>query len=94
MSFEQREKEDVSMVRADGKLGIQFASPDIKQKFLDFVIKNNDPYTEHYQKIIENDGLIPLEDPEFMAMLDRKGITPATIPNKMRADYMVAFKNK
>lgn len=93
MSFETREQEDVSMVRSDGKLGVEFKSQDVKQKFLDFVKKSNDPYMEHFIAIIENDGVIPTDNPDFMAMLDRKGITPASIPNKMRADYMVAFQN-
>jgi hypothetical protein len=87
--------ETVQMTRSDGKLGVEFNPPEELQRFLDFVIKSEDPYMEHYPQILRNGGIIPLDDPEFMKMLDRKGITPYTIPNTMRADYLVAFqKNK
>ncbi|MBT6691565.1 hypothetical protein HOB10_04500 [Candidatus Parcubacteria bacterium] len=54
----------IRLTRSDGKLGVDFDSPQTLQIFLDFILENKDPDTEHY---------IPVDE-DFKALLIKMGL--------------------
>lgn len=81
----------IRQYRADGKLGVDFDSPQTLERFLAFTRASNEPRAVYYMPILENEGVIPREDPNFQAILDRMGIMAPDIPNILRAFFLTDF---
>lgn len=83
--------EPLQLVRPDKKLWIYFPCAGTLQAYLDFVRAEGDPGNRHFIPILENDGVIPVGDPDFDALLVRMGIVASTIFNTLRAHFLVSF---
>lgn len=81
----------IRQYRADGKLGVDFDSPKTLERFLAFTRASNEPRAVYYIPILENGGIIPKEDNDFQAILDRMGIMAPDIPNILRAFFLTDF---
>ena len=84
----------ISLIRSDGKLGVDFDSPQTLQIFLEFIQETNDPGTRHFIPVLKNGGVIPRDDEDFQALLIRMGIMDWDIPNSMRGHFLVAFQRR
>jgi len=82
----------VSLTGIDEDLGVKFDSRATLIKFLILVLETKDPYQEHFVPVLKNGGIIPTNSRAFQSMLKRKGIVAASIPNVMRANFMVSFQ--
>jgi hypothetical protein len=85
------DKATIQLYRADGKLGVDFDSPQTLSKFLAFIRWSKNTRSSVYIPILENGGVIPREDPKFQALLKRLGIMDFDIPNNLRAVFLVDF---
>ncbi len=81
----------IRQYRADGKLGVDFDSPKTLERFLAFTRISDEPRAIYYIPILENGGIIPRDDSEFQALLDRMGIIDFDIPNILRGFFLTDF---
>lgn len=82
----------ISLSRSDGKLGVDFDSPETLAKFLAILIEEGEPESSYLIPVLENNGVVPSNDPDFRALLDRMGVTDYTIPNILRARFLQQFR--
>ena len=87
-----QETVSISTNRADGKLGVEFDSPQTLTAFLDFIRAMDDPEIRHFVPVLENGGILPQDDPIFEAYLKKMGLTLWTIPGAIRAYFLVKFQ--
>ncbi|MDD5749684.1 MAG: helix-turn-helix domain-containing protein [Patescibacteria group bacterium] len=71
---------------------MEFDSPQTLAAFLDFILAIDKPELRHFVPVLENDGILPQDDPGFEDYLKKMGITPWTIPGDMRAYFLVKFQ--
>jgi len=82
----------IKQYRPDGKLGVDFDSPETLAKFLALLIEEGEPQNIYLIPVLENNGVVPRDDPDFRALLDRMGVTEESIPNILQSCFWVKFQ--
>jgi len=67
---------------------VDFDSPETLAKFLAILIEEGKPENSYLIPVLENNGVVPRDNPDFRALLDRLGVTDYTIPNVLRARFL------
>ncbi|MDP2812634.1 MAG: hypothetical protein Q8O32_03005 [bacterium] len=52
------------------------------------LIEEGEPQNIYLIPVLENNGVVPRDDPDFRSLLDRMGVTDDTIPNTLRARFL------